>query len=131
MCVRRRQGLDSLCDRQQRDRKPSPRGSRRNRGGSGSDRQGNEQQVQGNQRSWPGSFGSALLIEKWVRSYWKLGATRFMMLANCVSIKLRVTLVLTALTFFSSSANGQSTPAKAVNSDKPTVAAQGPRPVNQ
>jgi len=54
-----------------------------------------------------------------------------MMLANCVSIKLKVTLVLTALTFFTTSANGQSTPIRAGNSDKPTVAAQGPRPVNQ
>src|SRR5215213_2396485 len=54
-----------------------------------------------------------------------------MMLANCVSIKLKVTLVLTALTFFTTSADGQSTPIRAVNSDKPTVAAQGPRPVNQ
>src|SRR5215204_5811744 len=56
---------------------------------------------------------------------------RSMMLANCASIKLKVTLVLTALTFFTMSANAQSTPAPAANSDKPTVAAQGPRPVNQ
>src|SRR5215211_980199 len=54
-----------------------------------------------------------------------------MMLANCVSITLKVTLVLTALTFFTTSANGQSTPAQAANSDKPTVATQGPRPINQ
>src|SRR5215213_10059786 len=53
-----------------------------------------------------------------------------MMLANCVSIKLKVTLVLTALTFFTTSANGQSQPVRAGNSDKPTVAVQGPRPVN-
>src|SRR5215213_10480011 len=52
-----------------------------------------------------------------------------MMLANCVSIKLKVTLVLTALTFFTTSASGQSTSTQAVNSDKPTVATQGPRPV--
>src|SRR5215203_5884527 len=56
---------------------------------------------------------------------------RSMMLANCVSIRLKVTLVLTALTFFTTSANGQSTPIRAGNSDKPTIAAQGPRPVNQ
>src|SRR5215204_5635217 len=56
---------------------------------------------------------------------------RSMMLANCVSIKLKVTLVLTALTFLSTSANGQSTPTRAADSDKPTVAAQGPRPINQ
>src|SRR5215213_9907876 len=56
---------------------------------------------------------------------------RSMMLANCVSIKLKVTFVLTALTFFTTSANGQSTPIRAGNSDKPTVAAQGPRPINQ
>src|SRR5215211_1088207 len=56
---------------------------------------------------------------------------RSMMLANCLSIKVKVTLVLTALTFFTTSANGQSTPIRAGNSDKPTVAAQGPRPVNQ
>src|SRR5215217_6704515 len=56
---------------------------------------------------------------------------RFMMLANCVSIKLKVTFVLTALTFLTTSANGQSTPTRAANSDKQTVAAQGPRPVNQ
>src|SRR5215203_6049784 len=54
-----------------------------------------------------------------------------MMLANCVSIKLKVTLVLTALTFFTTSAHAQSTPIRAGNSDKPTVAAQGPRPVTQ
>jgi hypothetical protein len=53
------------------------------------------------------------------------------MLPNCVSFKLRVTLLLTALTFFTTSANGQSTPAPAANSDKPTVAIQGPRPVNK
>src|SRR5919206_559427 len=68
MCVRRRQGLDSLCDRQQRDRKPSPRGPRRNRSGPGPNCQGHEQQVQGNQRSRPGSFSRALLIEKWTAS---------------------------------------------------------------
>src|SRR5215216_6913211 len=56
---------------------------------------------------------------------------RSMMLANCVSIRLKVTFALTALTFFTTSANGQSTPIRAGNSDKPTVAAQGPRPVNQ
>src|SRR5215213_4163289 len=56
---------------------------------------------------------------------------RSMKLANCVSIKLKVTLVLTILTFFATSANGQSTPIRAGNSDKPTVAAQGPRPINQ
>src|SRR5215217_2487916 len=56
---------------------------------------------------------------------------RSMMLANCLSIKVKVTLVLTALTFFTTSANGQSTPIRAGNSDKQTVATQGPRPVNQ
>src|SRR5829696_3864795 len=56
---------------------------------------------------------------------------RSMMLANCVSIKVKVTFVLTILTFFATSANGQSTPVRAGNSDKPTVAAQGPRPINQ
>src|SRR5215212_11356543 len=179
MCVWRRQGLDSLCDRQQRDRKPSPHRPRRNRGGSGPDRQGHEQQVQGNERGRPGPFSGALLIESSFRRYWKSGipaasarvsrlpvpntvispwlfyliqnATfgkrrigakclrqpqsfvneRSMMLANCVSIKLKVTLILTALTFFTTSADGQSTPIRAVNSDKPTVAAQGPRSVNQ
>jgi hypothetical protein len=44
------------------------------------------------------------------------------------SIAITVTL---ALTLLSISASGQSTPTQAVNSDKPTVAAQGPRPVNQ
>src|SRR5215212_7430410 len=56
---------------------------------------------------------------------------RSMILANCISIKLKFTLVLTALTFLTTSANGQSTATRAANSDKPTVAAQGPRPVNQ
>src|SRR6185369_8477025 len=54
-----------------------------------------------------------------------------MMLANCVSINLKVTLVLMAVMFFTSSANGQSKPTEVVNSEKQTVAAQGPRPVNQ
>jgi len=44
------------------------------------------------------------------------------------SIAITVSL---ALTLLSISASGQSTPTQAVNSDKPTVAAQGPRPVNQ
>ncbi len=39
--------------------------------------------------------------------------------------------VIFALTLLSISASGQSTPTQAVNSDKPTVAGQGPRPVNQ
>src|SRR5215207_573384 len=43
------------------------------------------------------------------------------------SITITVTL---ALTLLSISANGQSTPTRAVSSDKPTVAAQGPRPGN-
>ena len=39
--------------------------------------------------------------------------------------------VTIALTLLSISVSGQSTPTQAVNSDKPTVPAQGPRPVNQ
>src|SRR5215213_6211343 len=54
-----------------------------------------------------------------------------MILANCASIKLKVTLVLTALTFFTTSANGQSTSTPAANSDKQTGSAQGPRSSNQ
>ena len=61
--VRRRQGLDRLRDRQQRDRVQAPRQFRRNRDGPGPNRQRHEQQVQGNQRGWPRPIRRALLIE--------------------------------------------------------------------
>ena len=61
--IRRRQGLDRLRDRQQRDRVQAPRQFRRNRDGPGPNRQRHEQQVQGNQRGWPRPIRRALLIE--------------------------------------------------------------------
>ena len=43
------------------------------------------------------------------------------------SIRLTGTLALTAITLFATSASGQSTTTRTVNSDKKTVAVQGPR----
>ena len=59
--LRRRQGLDRLRDRQQRDRLPAPRRFRRHRDGPGPDRERHEQQVQGNQRGRSRPVRSALL----------------------------------------------------------------------
>ena len=59
----RRQGLDGLRDRQQRDRVQAPHQFRRDRAGAGPDRERDEQQVQGNQRGWPRPLRRALLIE--------------------------------------------------------------------
>src|SRR5215212_3376943 len=53
---------------------------------------------------------------------------RLKMSKRRASITTTVTL---ALTLLSISASGQSAPTQAGNSDKPTVAVQGPRPVNQ
>src|SRR5215207_3778098 len=53
---------------------------------------------------------------------------RLKMSTRRAPITITVTL---ALTLLSISASGQSPTTQAVNSDKPTVAAQGPRPVNQ
>ena len=57
--IRRRQGLDRLRHRQQRDRIQPSRQSRRDHHGDGADRQGHEQQVQGNERGRTGSFGDS------------------------------------------------------------------------
>src|SRR6266404_4999620 len=64
MRVRRRQSLDSLGDRQQRDRIETSRRSRRNNYGDGADRQRHEFQVQGDERSRVGRFRDALLSER-------------------------------------------------------------------
>jgi hypothetical protein len=50
---------------------------------------------------------------------------------HCASIRLTVTLALTAVTLFTTSASGQSTTTRPGNSDKETVAAQGSRSGNQ
>lgn len=53
------------------------------------------------------------------------------MLVHRASIRLTVTLALTAVTLLTTSASGQSTTTRPGNSDKESVAAQGPRLVNQ
>ncbi len=60
----RGQGVDRLCDRQQRDRIQTPCQFRRNRDCPGPDRQRHEQQVQGNERGRIGPVGDPLLIEQ-------------------------------------------------------------------
>ena len=52
-------------------------------------------------------------------------------MAHCGSIKLKVTLILTALTCFTISASAQSVATRSGNSDKPTANTQGSRSGNQ